>query len=177
MKRSFALILAITMFLSLAACSKTEPEISTPVPDFSAQSSEEENSTPMPACYVVSNGEMIEAYENFVWSNDYDEKGWLCADGEYYEDLFPLGKDEIPEVTYSEDFQVIYGESVTSKTVNVYDENFGQISENGTLEDLSALPGGTYYLVLQVRTQGKYIEEEKKSESSCSEYIYKLTIE
>lgn len=142
MKKLFVLFVIAVIFFSLVACSKSESD-----------------------CYIVADGEVIEAYRNFVWS----QSGEVCADYTRYENVFPENIDEIPVIKYSEDLEVILDKSVTRKEVKLYNEEFERIEKVEELDDVNELLGGSYYMVFEVVTQRKG--------SRCNEYVYNIIIE
>ncbi len=143
MKKLFVLLVIAAIFFSLVACSKSESD-----------------------CYILDDGEVIEAYRNFVWS----QSGEVCADYTHYENVFPENLDEIPIIKYSEDLEVIFDKSVTRKEFKLYNEEFERIEKVEELDDVNELLGGSYYMVLEVVTKDD-------DGSSCYEYVYNLIIE
>ena len=124
-------------------------------------------------CYVISNGEKVEAYENFIWS----QSNRACADYTTYENVFPENKEKIPMLIYSEDIKTVYGRFVTLKKFKLYDEEFNRIPSVENLEDLKNLSKGSYYLALEVAWRGRYQIIINTRESIGYDYVYNLIIE
>ncbi len=126
---------------------------------------------------VTSNGETIAPYENFAFARSWAENGWLYADGIALLYQLPELADELPVVTYSDNFAVQYKSGVSFLRMSVCSEAFEQIEHNARLEYIKELPAGTYYIGIVVTFDGKYIESEGEAEYIAYECAFRLIME
>ena len=126
--------------------------------------------------WVHSNGEVSKPYENFIWAQNWSEHGWLSADGMSIALEFSNIHNEIPQINYGEDFEIHYNDGVEFVSLSVYSQDFERIHHNVEEQVLNDLASGTYYLVINVRSQGEYIEAEEKYEYSGYECVYQIMI-
>ncbi len=127
-----------------------------------------------PLITVISNGEAIAPYENFLWASEWTDNGWLAADGipAFFQDISEL-EPKLPSAVYGSDFAVELSPS-TSFSISIWDDTKQRIYHNVDISYIDALPRGTYYINIVVTKRGKYIESEKRYEYCGSECIFKL---
>lgn len=186
MKKLSMLILLMLLLLVLSGCGREQEQIAAVPEDSSklsvteadARKSEADETVDMSNSLisVYSDGILTEPYENWIWSETYYGDGWLSADGIsiYYE--FPEVHEEIPRINYGDDFEIYYGNGVSFSFISVYSENFEELYHNEGEYVLENLKEGTYYIVISVKAQGKYIKSEDKYESSGYQCVYKLEV-
>ena len=188
MKRRICVI-AMILLLVLTGCGKKRLQenfaVPTPAADVQETLEELENrggqAVPepkeQPLAVAVTAGAEIPLYENFLWEEKWTENGWLSADGMSVSFQFERICGEFPEVTYGEDFEISCAVGVVVSHVSVYNEAFEGIHNNiGNLQILEELSEGVYYLVVDVKKQGEYIESENKHEMKGFECICKLVV-
>jgi len=125
---------------------------------------------------VQSAGIFVKPYENFVWAQSWSEDGWLSADGMRVSYKFSDVDNDIPSITYSDNFAIHYGDGVEFLSLMVYDSAFERVPNTDNIDALNELAEGTYYLVITVKKQGDYIESDDKYEYTGYECVYKITI-
>lgn len=124
---------------------------------------------------VKSSDVELKSYEHYVGSQTYDKYGWLCTDGFSISGQFSEFTNEIPQITYGDGFEIVYGDNVELISLSVYNSNseyIRVIDENG----LKELSKGEYYLMAFVKKLGEYVEEDKMQEFWAYECVYKLVI-
>jgi hypothetical protein len=125
---------------------------------------------------VQSNNLLSKSYENFLWSKKWIEAGWISGDGMSVSHKFSVIENEIPQITYCDDFEIFYKEGIEFLSFSIYNSNFSRIYHNVKDDVLSDLEEGTYFLIINVKSQGEYIETEEKYEYSGYECVYKIHI-
>ena len=125
---------------------------------------------------VQSAGIFVKPYENFVWAQSWSEDGWLSADGMRVSYKFSDVDNDIPSITYSDNFAIHYGDGVEFLSLMVYDSAFERVPNTDNIDALNELAEGTYYLVITVKIKGDYIESDDKFEQTGYECVYKITI-
>jgi hypothetical protein len=126
---------------------------------------------------LVQSGEALsKPYENFLWSKKWIEAGWISGDGMSVSHKFSGIENEIPQITYCDDFEIFYKEGVEFLSFSIYNSNFTRTHHNVKHEVLSDLEEGTYFLIITVKLQGRFIETEEKYEYSGYECVYKIHI-
>jgi hypothetical protein len=129
---------------------------------------------------ITSNGERTLPYLHWTWDSSWTETGWIAADALQLD--YMLIAQELPTVSYHEDFAMQYEEGVSFSHMLVFDVDFEPIShmtkydEAGVLTYLKELPEGTYYIGIAVVKQGNYIETENKHEYSGYDCVFKLVV-
>lgn len=156
MKRLSIFAMVLILLLSFAGCSD--------------QGTDE---TPL---LIHSNGKDREPYLNFAWASSYTGDGWISASGYRISMQSPDIFNEFPEIPYGNDFSLKYGNNASLNSVTVYDADRNIIYQRTTEEVWKELEPGTYYLVIDVTVQGKYIASEKRHESTGYECACKLVI-
>lgn len=159
MKRGTAFFLALILLLSFSGCSIWQG-----------------SSADVAPITVHTGGGDTTPYVNFLWAQSYGENGWIAADGTRISWNLSQLCNEFPEITYGNDFQIRYQDGVTFQHLSVYNAELQCIHQNVTQDVLKTLPDGTYYLVINVNVQGKYIAAEKQHETSGYECAYKLQV-
>ena len=167
MRRLTALILAFALMLSLSGCKPPNALNSDTIGSVVVDDS---------LILVQSNGEFSKPYENFLWAQNWSEHGWLSADATSVSHSFSEVCNEIPQIAYSGDFEIYYKDGVEFLSLSVYSLNFDRIHHNVNEEVLNDLADGTYYLVITVKSRGKYIEAAKEYEYLGYECAYKMVI-
>lgn len=197
MKKIIAFVLAFVLMLSFSGCGGTEnkgnetlqnpTDATTPIAEQPLDSSIQETANPADEqgkpvivddslILVQSIDVLSKPYENFLWAEIWTENGWLSGDGMRISYKFSDIHNEIPQITYCDDFKIHYKEGVEFLSLSVYNSDFDRIHHSTKQEVLSDLAEGTYYLVITVKVQGKYIETEEKYEYSGYECAYKIII-
>lgn len=133
-----------------------------------------------PLLTVASGGTTAVPYENFLWSYVYseDNSGWLCGDAMSV--LYDLGAvpDRLPTVTLRDDFKITCAGNVTSHGVTVVAaESLEVLYRNADKTVLTALPEGTYYVVVIASKRGDYIEAGGDYESEGFECVFRLNVD
>ncbi len=181
MKKLIVLLLALVFLLGLVGCGDAENrENETLQPTANENNLSHEQSEPVIAedclIWIQSNDTLSKPYENYLRARTWIEHSWLYADDiSIYYKLSAI-HNEIPQITYSDDFEIHYKDGVEFLSVSVYDSNFDRIHHNMQQEVIHTLEQGTYYLVIVVQVQGKYIEAAGEYEYSGYECAYKLVI-
>lgn len=159
MKKAFVFTLALVIIASLFGCNGS-------------------NAVKVEDSFILvcSNGELVAPYENFLWSESRVGEHWISADGRSIVYESSEVWNEIPQITYSEDFKIHYRKKVSLKSINLYSLDFDAIHQNAEQVDLNNLPTGEYYLAIRVCRQGKFVWLEGKHESSGYECVYKLIV-
>ena len=167
MKRLVTLVLTFAFMLLLSSCRNTDALNSAPTKSVVVDDS---------LVLVQSNHEFSKPYENFIWAQQWTEHGWLSADASSISHSFSEICNDIPQITYCNDFEIHYKNGVEFLSLSVYNSDFDRIHHNVNEAVLSDLADGTYYLVIKVKSQGKYVEAAEKYEYSGYECAYKLII-
>ena len=125
---------------------------------------------------LIANGESIFPYQHFAYSGGWDGIGFVCADGlPLVDELEGLVAEAlIPCVNYSQDFNVILGESVTTRDILLFDEAFNQLDTLSDISDLSKLEAGIYYVGIVTVKEGQYIEEVDQHEYTGWTCVFQL---
>lgn len=161
MKQLVAFVFALIFVLGCIGCSNsgannlTEPTDETVCIDAYA-----------PPLTISSNGEIITPYFHFAFSGEWNGTDFLCTDGsDLISDLEDLEADGvIPRSNYSQDFDVILREGVTTQHILLFDEAFNPLDTIWDIADLSKLDAGIYYVGIIATKEGKYIEEANENE-------------
>ena len=77
-------------------------------------------------------------------------------------------------MNYSQDFNVILGESVTTRDILLFDEAFNQLDTLSDISDLSKLEAGIYYVGIVTVKEGQYIEEVDQHEYTGWVCVFQL---
>ena len=125
---------------------------------------------------ITSNGATVMPYQNPLWSQDWDDAGWLAADGMSVSYTLPEIAKELPAVTLRDNFEFIYGDNASFSYLSIFDESYERIYHNVTLDRLIGLPAGMYYVSAVVKVQGEYIAEGKDYEATGYECVFKLIV-
>lgn len=183
MKKISLFIFVLILLVLFAGCAAGAPALPEATPDnikVEADESEEAQGETVDVgsslILVRSDGVLTEPYKNFLWAMSCLGNDWVSADGMSIVDKFPEVHEEIPQITCSDDFEIYYGDGVTFSYISVYDENFGELHHDTGESVLKNLREGTYYLVVAVQSQGRYIEPQDKYESSGYQCVYKLVV-
>jgi len=132
---------------------------------------------------ITSNGEATLPYLHWAWANSWIETGWIAADALQLDYTLQDIAQELPTVSYHEDFTMKYEEGVSFSYMLVLDADFKRISHLAEYDELDhltylkELPEGTYYVGIAVVKQGRYIEKESKYEYSGFDCVFKLVVE
>lgn len=181
MKRTAALFIAILLLLSFVGCADTEKEKDGALPpasDTTAPAHEQDEPVTVDDSLILieSAGSLTKPYENFIWAEEWDGYGWLSGDGTSISRQFLDIQQELPQIIYGDDFKIHYKDGVEFSSLSVYNSDFGIVFHNAEQNVLNDLEEGTYYLVINVKKQGEYVEAEEKYEYSGYECAYKLHI-
>ncbi len=173
MKKLIAILLVMVFVFLLVGCNN---EADQPIDDNKEKN--DENKMPFTDSLILleSAERMTKPYENFVWSEFWSGGGWFSTDANRASWRLNEIQDEIPQITYSDDFKIHYREDVEFRSLEVYNsafENVCRVSE----EDIPIyFTSGVYYLVIEVKKRGEYIKEQEKFETSGYECVYKFEI-
>ncbi|MBR3715443.1 MAG: hypothetical protein IKM18_06000 [Clostridia bacterium] len=186
MKKLIAILLTLACLLALIACDNGidddeydgKPEI-----DKGDKEKDDENNLPFDDSLILleSDRKKTAPYENCIWKEYFNgsewEPYWHTWNGVsvLYGGLTSK-KDEIPQISYTDDFKIHYGEGTEFISLSVYDEQNERICYSEEDRIPVYLFSGSYYLVIKVKKQGKYIEKEKKHEWSKYECAYRFEI-
>ena len=194
MKKLLLFVLTVCLLLCLAAC--TQPPapdpVSDPVPDpvpaeppvpeEEIQDIPKEEISKNPGfLWIETNGEVFLPYDHWVWSDSHEEDGSvLCADGEpisteNYRDFVNF-VDDLPCVTYADDFEIFLDENVTSSSFTVYDMNHSEITKGSSFSKLQELPAGEYIVEIPIKVRWDYVEAANAYDSSGYECWFRLTM-
>ena len=192
-KRLICVCLLFTIFI-LAGCGKDYTDTNIPSDPLTAEPitsniSNESNPKPdntepppptekwEPLILVTTNGETTAPFNHWLWSSQsWETLGWLCADGYPLYMKLPEYADELPAITYSNDFAVQYKENVSFYGLSIFNDSFERLLYRGKISSLDDLSEGTYYISIQVIVLGKYIEKEDEYESQGYECVFKMTV-
>ena len=83
-------------------------------------------------------------------------------------------KEHFPTLIYSEDLHFNYRKDVTPHSITVYDTSCSELARLQTPEELSTMPAGELFVVVDARHQGKYIREEQDYERSGYDLCFRL---
>ncbi len=125
---------------------------------------------------VQSGNALSRPYENFLWSKKWIEAGWISGDGMSISHKLSVIENEIPKITYCDDFEIFYREDVEFLSFSVYGSDFCRIHHNVKDDIISDLEEGTYFLIINVKSQGRFVETEDQYEYSGYECVYKIHI-
>ncbi len=124
---------------------------------------------------VLSNGHQVDPVVWELHSKTWTDDGWLMADGPSINGRIATTSIILPEIEYSDDFQVFYRDRyITFVSVSVYDESFEYVKRDGKLSVIDELPDGKYYISIDVEEQGKFIESENVYETKLHGCVYTL---
>lgn len=165
MRKMISLLLILVSILGLFGCKDADGRQS--------ESATEDNNL----LSVQSMDTLVQPYENFLWDQSWAKKGWIFADGLSISYDLPDICEEIPQVIYSDDFEIIYGKGVEFRRITILNSDFEEIHHSSRQNVIETLEEGTYYLILEVKVQGKYIKKQKEYETSGYECAYKLIIQ
>ena len=124
--------------------------------------------------HILWNGERIEPYKSFAWSDDHvvyedGRTGWLCADGVGFGYELPEVIDELPVV--GPDFEAVLDEDCRLDHAAVYDpETFEQTAfeiDSDTILKLVHAGFRDHVVEMVISHRGRYIEEDDKYEYSA----------
>lgn len=171
MKKLLAMILALAFAFSLVGCNSKSNENESDDPDIGAVGSV----NVADSLILVQSGDTLsKPYENFLWSEEWSEVGWISMDGSMIAERFLEKQQEIPQITYREDFEIRYKIGVTLISVSVYNSDFEFLRRDAEPSFLKDLASGTYYLVITVKEQGEYIRADQKYEYTGYECVYQI---
>ena len=178
MKKLSLIILAIVIISVLVGCANGEERTPQPPEEIYVYDEKtEENDIVGDKLVLVRTDDILTApYKNWIWAESYHGGDWLSADGMSVYYKFSEVHEEIPQITYSDDFEIIYASDVSLSYLSIYDDSFAELNFNAQEADLSELEEGIYYLVISVSEQGRYIKAENKYEHSGCECVYKLEV-
>lgn len=152
MEKLLLLILTVCLLLALTAC--TQPPAPEPAPDEPSvpgeeiqQTSEGEISENPGYLWIEANGEVFLPYDHWVWADSYEDDGTvLCADGEAVSTEndrdFENFVDDLPVITYADDFEIFLDENVTGSTFTVYGMNHSEITKGSASQSCRSFRRG-----------------------------------
>ncbi len=83
---------------------------------------------------------------------------------------------ELPIIIYGSDFSVDFRENVSFSWLSIFNASFERIHHNVDLSYLEELSEGTYYIIIVINVQGKYIPTENKHESYGYVCAYNMVV-
>ena len=186
MKKLLLFVLTVCLLLSLTAC--TQPPAPDPVPAEPPAPEEEIQDVPEEEIpknpgflWIETNGEVFLPYDHWIWSDSHEEDGSvLCADGEpisteNYRDFVNF-VDDLPCVTYTDDFEIFLDENVTSSSFTVYDMNHSELMRGSKFSKLQELSAGEYIVEIPIKVRRDYVEAADAYDSSGYECWFRLTM-
>lgn len=129
---------------------------------------EEEEATLMT---VTSDRQTTNAYEMFASSYTWGEHGWLCACGTEPNSSLQQIAEELPEVTYADDFSFKLRGNAELCELMIYDRDFKRMEGVAELADLQP---GKYYVCYRVEEKGRFIEKEEQYELTTYYCVFEL---
>ena len=165
MKKFVFLFISLVLLLSFCGCSAILPP--------EEASTEATENTPI---FAICDGKVIEPYKSFLWAETWSGDGWIAADGMRISSQLPTISHTLPTIN-GKDFDIHYGSGISPESISVYNSEFECIHNTDEPCPTDLLEEGTYYLVITVIEQGKFIPLQGKHESSCYEYAYKIVIQ
>lgn len=124
---------------------------------------------------AMSNGAVIELYENPLKVNAYENGAWI------YEEAQPVSgqlleiKDQLPIVVWNETFDIVVPEDATMKWFHLLDEELRYVCQSAEMKEvneiLAELAPGTYFLVVGANWDGKYVLKSFTNETFSSEFV------
>lgn len=133
-----------------------------------------------PLLTVTSGGTNAIPYEKILWLYTYAEDNGAWLSGDAMSVLYDLGAvlDRLPTVTLRDDFKITCAENVTPHGVTVVArESLEVLYRNADKTVLTALPEGTYYVVVIASKRGDYIEAGGDYESEGFECVFRLIVD
>jgi len=179
----FLLLPAVALLLSsyLTACTVNSGLDQTRSESLSLSAGEQAGeATPgsQPDFAITSNGETTIPYENPLWAQLWTEQGWVARESlSVFHDIEAV-LDELPTVTLREDIELSHAGNVSLGGLYACNaESLEMVLEGADRLYLTGLPEGTYYVGIQARKTGDYIEAEKRYEVYGSEYVFRLVVD
>lgn len=124
---------------------------------------------------AMSNGTVIELYENPLKVNAYENGDWI------YEEAQPVSgqlleiKDQLSSVVWNETFDIVVPEDATMKWFHLLDEELRYVCQSAEMKEvneiLAELAPGTYFLVVGANWDGKYVLKSFTNETFSSEFV------
>lgn len=111
-----------------------------------------------PIVTLECGGEKVVPYFHVNYGTDYSEGG-IIYDGTDIEYGIRDNLDKIPEVIYSPEISISLNKNTRFREIVVYTEDFVRYEEYSSLEELSDLDSGIYYVGVLVSTYYEYYEE------------------
>lgn len=131
----------------------------------------EEEADEAPLMTVTSDKQTTNAYEMFASSYTWGEHGWLCACGMEPTSSLQQIAEELPEVTYADDFTYTLRENAKLCELVIYDRDFKRMEGVTELADLHP---GKYYVCYRVEEKGRFIEKEEQYEVTTYYCVFEL---
>jgi hypothetical protein len=131
---------------------------------------------------ITSNGETSLPYLHWAWDSSWTGIGWIAADAMQLDYTLKDIAQDLPTVSYHDDFAMKYEEGVSFSHMIVYDADYSFISHLADYDEvdhltyLKELPKGIYYVAISVVKQRRYIETESKYEYSGFDCVFKLAV-
>jgi|GEM_PF-1155600 len=139
-----------------------------------------------PSLAILSAGETVVPFSVPSYAKTWTEHGWLYADGGPTAEIMAEHAEEIPTLTWGEDFDVRFAGGTSRRTgIRVYNENFRpRVLDRETPREywygntaVNWLEPGTYYCVLGVfGPPGAYIASEQQYEEYGYDCIFRLVV-
>lgn len=124
---------------------------------------------------VVAGNDQIQPYIHLLNSTEWTKKGWLSTDYEQFVHVLPDVAEELPELIYAKDIDLICSGELSYVYLSVYNEAYEKINlHNETWNMLHDLPEGTYYVGVVVRQEGEYVKKGNANETKTFECAFKL---
>ena len=165
MKKLSILFFALVFALTFCSCSARG--------DFPKDTTGEEDSS---FVSVLSDGNIINAYEGFLWSETWTGAGWLCADGTRLSGNLSSVYHQLPKIPNGNDYGIIYSDGVEFNSMSVFNNDFEEIINVTEPLPTDKLEEGRYYLIITVTVQGKFVPSQNKYETSCYQCAFSFDI-
>ena len=120
---------------------------------------------------VTSDKQTTDAYEMFASSYTWGEHGWLCACGMEPTSSLQQIAEELPELTYADDFSFKLRGNAELCELMIYDRNFKRMEGVAELADLHP---GKYYVCYRVEEKGRFIEKEEQYEVTTYYCVFEM---
>ncbi|MDO5407788.1 MAG: hypothetical protein Q4F28_10755 [Eubacteriales bacterium] len=116
----------------------------------------------------------ISLYRLEVWNYSYDEgvKRFISGDGPRLHNVLSEIAGELPVVVWDDTCSVGIPEDMELVSVDVFGGDYQKIDSLDQVDDLQQLPSGTYYIGIEVKRQGDYIEAADEYEGSGLQYAF-----
>lgn len=123
---------------------------------------------------VNHGNDKISLYRLEIWHYSYDKgaKRFISGDGPRLHNVLSEISGELPVVVWDDTCSVGIPEDMELVSVDVFGGDCQKIDSLDQVDDLQRLPSGTYYIGIEVKRQGDYIEAADEYEGSGLQYAF-----